>query len=237
MKKLHFITLAAAAALTAACSSTETVYEYVRLSDAACTFLASDNTQKEHRSDGIRRMAGRRRRLMADRGTTGRLPPPCRGGQRQRNGKGDRNRHHQRQCDGRNKGHTDGTGEYNIPLPRPQDFRYGSGHVQERTLRRRQHQGTAARRDVGKLPDHHRPRNRRMDTARSLSQQSLQHRTALRHLRRRDDILPGCQHQRMRRLQPRGRLLSARQCRGARTPALGTEHLGRRPHLGRLGAG
>ena len=46
MKKLHFITLAAAAALTAACSSTETVYEYVRLSDAACTFLASDNTQK-----------------------------------------------------------------------------------------------------------------------------------------------------------------------------------------------
>ena len=46
MKKLHFITLAVAAALTAACSSTETVYEYVRLSDAACTFLASDNTQK-----------------------------------------------------------------------------------------------------------------------------------------------------------------------------------------------
>ena len=236
MKKLHFITLAAAAALTAACSSTETVYEYVRLSDAACTFLASDNTQKsiEVTASGAWQADAGASWLTVERQDDYLLLAAA-----------DNDSGMERVTE---IVITSGSATAGIKViqmaPESTIYRYrvlktfDMGAVMSKNGR---YVGGNIKELLPVETWENYPTIIDLETdewiQRSLSQQSLQHRTALRHLRRRDDILPGCQHQRMRRLQPRGRLLSARQCRGARTPALGTEHLGRRPHLGRLGAG
>ena len=232
MKKLHFITLAAAAALTAACSSTETVYEYVRLSDAACTFLASDNTQKsiEVTASGAWQADAGASWLTVERQDDYLLLAAA-----------DNDSGMERVTE---IVITSGSATAGIKViqmaPESTIYRYrvlktfDMGAVMSKN-------GRYVGGNIKELlPDEtweNYPTIIDLETDEWIQLGPYPNSLFNIELPFAIDILPGCQHQRMRRLQPRGRLLSARQCRGARTPALGTEHLGRRPHLGRLGAG
>ena len=167
MKKLQSILWMAAAGFLATACKTPTQYEYVRLSDAACTFLADGNIPKaiEVAASGPWSAETGASWLTVTEEAEGIVLAAAdnKAGFRT----ADRNHHCLRTSYRTYHRYPDGSGTPNQPLPYPQNLRHGSRPVEKRTLRCRKRQDREDRRRMGKPSDRHRHRNRRMDTVRT----------------------------------------------------------------------